>query len=62
MAKSHSRKQGRRMKELLRAKLLLNLKRKGERLIPDAVLRKLAAAGLPSDKDAYELKLRELDA
>jgi hypothetical protein len=36
------------------------LKRKGKRLISDRVLKLLAAAELPPQKRAYEMKLREL--
>jgi hypothetical protein len=60
--RASSRKAAQRLKAAMRARRLLNLKRKGERLISDSVLRALAAAGLPPDKDAYEMKLRELDA
>jgi hypothetical protein len=47
---------------MIRQRRLQNLKRKGKPLIPDAVLRALAASGLPPEKQAYDLKLRELDA
>jgi hypothetical protein len=59
-SRAAARKQARRLKAAMRAKRLLNLKRKGERLIPDRILKLLAAAELPLQKKAYEAKLREL--
>jgi hypothetical protein len=59
--RANGRNQAERLKAAMRAKRLMNLKKKGEPLIADRVLRALAAAGLPPDKGAYEMKLRELD-
>jgi hypothetical protein len=41
---------------------MLNAKRTGKVLIPDSVLKALAASGLPPEKHAYDRKLRELDS
>jgi hypothetical protein len=60
MAKSHSRKQGKRMKALLREQRMLQLKKTGAKLLSDRILQALQAAGLPAQKRAYEMKLREL--
>jgi len=38
----------------------LNLRKQGKRLISDRVLRLLAAAELPLQKEAYQQKLHEL--
>ena len=45
---------------MARAKRMLSLKRQGKRLISDRVLKLLAAAALPPQKEAYRQKLREL--
>jgi hypothetical protein len=55
-------KQAERMRLAMRQARILNAKKTGKPLIPDAVLRALAAAGLPPEKRAYEMKLRELGA
>ena len=62
MAKlSHrARKHTERLKRMARAKRMLSLKRQGKRLISDRVLKLLAAAALPPQKEAYRQKLREL--
>jgi hypothetical protein len=49
-----------RLKAMARAKRMLSLKRQGKRLLSDRVLKLLAAAELPPQKRAYEMKLREL--
>jgi hypothetical protein len=57
---SRHRKHVARLNAIARERLLLSLKRKGKRLISDRVLKLLAAAELPPQKRAYEMKLREL--
>ncbi len=49
-----------RLKAMAREKRLLSLKRQGKRLLSDRVLKLLAAAELPLQKQAYEQKLHEL--
>jgi hypothetical protein len=58
--RASSRKAAKRLKSLARAARMLNAKKTGEPLIPDRVLKLLAAAALPAQKKAYQLKLREL--
>ena len=53
-------RQGQRLAAMARAKRILNLKRKGEKLLSDRVLSLLAAAKLPLQKQAYRQKLREI--
>jgi hypothetical protein len=55
-AKKHTEK----LKAMAREKRLLSLKRQGKRLLSDRILRALAAAALPAQKQAYQQKLREL--
>jgi hypothetical protein len=45
---------------IMRQKRMLNLKAKGQPLIPDNVLEKLAALNLPPNPWVYEVCLREL--
>jgi hypothetical protein len=59
-SRAAARKQARRFMAAARAARMLNLKRNGERLIPDRILKLLAAAELPLQKRAYQQKLREL--
>jgi hypothetical protein len=59
-ARASSRKAAKRLKSLARAARILSAKKAGKPLIPDRVLRLLAAAELPAQKKAYQLKLREL--
>jgi hypothetical protein len=61
-AKLSSKKQAERVRQAIRQARIRNAKRTGMPIIPDAVLRALAAAGLPPEKQAYDLKLRELGA
>jgi hypothetical protein len=56
-ARASSRKQANRWNAIARRKRMLSLKRK---LLPDRVLKLLAAAALPAQKRAYQQKLREL--
>jgi hypothetical protein len=59
--KANSRRNSKRLWALARARRILNLKRKGQKLLlPDATLRKLAAAGLPPSVAAYNAMLEEL--
>jgi hypothetical protein len=60
-SRAASRKQAKRFMAAARAKRLLNLKKSGEKWISDAVLRALASAGLPPDKNAYDARLKELE-
>jgi len=48
------------MKALLREQRMLQLKKTGAKLLSDRILQALQAAGLPAQKRAYEMKLREL--
>jgi hypothetical protein len=48
------------VRQAIRQARILNAKRTGKPYISDAILRALAAAGLPPEKQAYDLKLREL--
>jgi hypothetical protein len=61
-AKLSSQKQAERVRQAVRQARILNAKRTGKPYISDAILRALAAAGLPPEKQAYDLKLRELGA
>jgi hypothetical protein len=58
--RASSRKQARHARALARARRRLNLMKKREPLIPERILKLLAAAELPPQKRAYEMKLREL--
>jgi hypothetical protein len=49
-----------RLKAAARARLLLSLKKRGKPLVSDRVLKLLAAAELPPQKQAYQQKLHEL--
>jgi len=60
-ARDNSRRQGQRLKAEMRAKRLLNLKRDGERLIPDKVLRTLASLNLPNNPWVYSVVLAALE-
>jgi hypothetical protein len=57
---SRHRKHVKRLNAIARERRMLNLKRKGKRLLSDRVLKLLAAAELPPQKQAYQQKLREL--
>src|SRR5262245_23661115 len=46
----NARKQGQRLAAIARAKRMLNLRRKAEPLIPDSVLKQLAALNLPANE------------
>jgi hypothetical protein len=59
-SRANGRKQARRFMAEARAKRMLNLKKTGKPLISERVLKLLAAANLPLQKQAYETKLREL--
>ena len=48
------------LKSQARAQRLLSAKKKGERLIPDSVLKRLAALNLPPNEWVYQVCLREL--
>jgi hypothetical protein len=50
-----------RLKAAARARRMLNLKRKGEKLIAMNVLRALASSNLPPEKSAYAARLKELE-
>jgi hypothetical protein len=56
----NSKKQGERLKAMARARRLFNLKKNKEPLISDRILKLLAAAELPLQKQAYQAKLSEL--
>jgi hypothetical protein len=59
--KTSARAQARKWNAMARRGRLQNsLRRKGELLIADRILRLLAAAELPLQKQAYQQKLREL--
>ena len=58
--RANSRQQAKRLKAAMRAKRLLNLKKNGERAIPDKVLKKLASLNLPNNPWVYDVCLREL--
>jgi len=53
-------KQAERLKALARAKRLLNFKRKSEPVIPDRVLKQLAALNLPANEFVYQACLEKL--
>jgi hypothetical protein len=57
---SRQRKHVKRFNSLGRATLRLNFKKRSEPVIPDAVLRKLAALNLPPNPWVYDVCLREL--
>jgi hypothetical protein len=54
------RKHVARLNAIARERLLLSLKRKGKPLISSRILKLLAAAELPPQKQAYQQKLHEL--
>jgi hypothetical protein len=59
--KANATKQARRWhRSGRRQAMLMNLKRKGELLIPDRMLTALQAAALPPDLSAYNARLHEL--
>jgi hypothetical protein len=58
--RAHARKQAKRLRAIAQARRTLNLKRKGEPLIPTGVLRALAESNLPNDKAAYNARFQEL--
>jgi len=55
-----NRKRIAQLKVRARQERLLNAKKKGERLIPDSVLKRLAALNLPPNEWVYQVCLREL--
>ena len=57
---SRRRKHVKRLNAIARERRRLNLMKRGKRLISDRVLRLLAAAELPLQRDAYQQKLNEL--
>jgi hypothetical protein len=59
-SRAAARKQAKRFMALARERRRLNLMKQGKVLIPDSVLRKIAAAGLPPDVVAYNTLLKEL--
>jgi len=58
--RASARKQAERLNAIMRQKRMLNLKAKGQPLIPDNLLEKLAALNLPPNPWVYEVCLREL--
>jgi hypothetical protein len=62
MAKLHPnhRKHVRRLKAQAQAQRVLALKKKGERLIPDKILRQLASLNLPPNEFVYQACLEKL--
>jgi hypothetical protein len=48
-----AKQQGQRLRMIMRQKRILNAKAKGEPLIPDAVLQKLAALNLPPNVNVF---------
>jgi hypothetical protein len=59
---SKQRSHVQRLNAMVRTRRMLNLKRKGEKLISRSTLKALQAARLPLSKRAYTMKLRELEA
>jgi hypothetical protein len=59
-SRAAARKQAQRFMALARERRRLNLMKQGKVLLPDRVLKLLAAAELPAQKKAYQQKLREL--
>ncbi len=57
---SRHRKHVKRLNAIARERLLLSLKRKGKPLISSRILKLLAAAELPLQREAYQQKLHEL--
>jgi hypothetical protein len=53
-------RQAKRIRELARQKRMLQIKQNRQALIPNRVLKALAALHLPRDKDVYNARLREL--
>jgi hypothetical protein len=59
--KANGKAQARRLRRSGRRQaMLMNLKRKGEVLIPDCMLEALQAAALPPDVGMYNARLEEL--
>jgi len=55
-----AKQQGQRLRMIMRQKRILNAKAKGEPLIPEAVIKKLAALHLPANEFVYEACLEKL--
>jgi hypothetical protein len=58
--KANARRNSKRLWALARAKRLLNLKKQGEPMIPDSVLKQLASLNLPANEFVYQACLEKL--
>jgi hypothetical protein len=58
--RTNARKQGQRMKQLMRQRQMLRLRQKGEKLIPNEILAKLAALNWPPNEFVYQACLEKL--